>query len=51
MQDLGYELLRIYIPRTPVNKAKKKGRSLSLGPVRLPSDGVGSKRELCALLR
>jgi hypothetical protein len=27
MQDLGYELPRILIPRTPVNKGKKKGRS------------------------
>src|SRR5215217_5606708 len=26
MQDLGYELPRIPIPRTPVNKGKKKGR-------------------------
>jgi hypothetical protein len=27
MQDLGYELPRIPIPRTPVHKGKKKGRS------------------------
>ena len=27
MQDLGYELPRIPIPRTPVNKGKGKGRS------------------------
>src|SRR5215208_6098724 len=27
MQDLGYELPRIPIPRTPVNKGIKKGRS------------------------
>jgi hypothetical protein len=27
MQDLVCELLRIPIPRTPVNKDKKKGRS------------------------
>jgi hypothetical protein len=27
MQDLGYELPRILIPRTPVNKRKKKGQS------------------------
>src|SRR5829696_2683358 len=26
MQDLGYELRRISIPRTPVNKGKRKGR-------------------------
>jgi len=26
MQDLGYELPRIPIPRTPVNKGKEKGR-------------------------
>jgi hypothetical protein len=26
MQDLGYELPRINIPRTPVNKGKKEGR-------------------------
>ena len=25
MQDLGYELPRILIPRTPVNRGKKKG--------------------------
>jgi hypothetical protein len=31
MQDLGYELPRISIPRTRVNKGKKKGRS----PIRL----------------
>ncbi len=28
MQDLGYELPRILIPRTPVNKGKKEDRSL-----------------------
>jgi hypothetical protein len=30
MQDLGYELPRILIPRTPVNKDKKekKGRDI-----------------------
>jgi hypothetical protein len=27
MQDPGYELPRIHIPRTPVNKGKGKGRS------------------------
>ena len=27
MQDLGYELPRIHIPRTRVNKGKKEGRS------------------------
>src|SRR5829696_5608100 len=26
IQDLGYELPRIPIPRTPVNKGKRKGR-------------------------
>jgi hypothetical protein len=26
MHDLGYELPRIPIPRTPVNKGKEKGR-------------------------
>jgi hypothetical protein len=29
MQDLGYELPRIPIPRTPVNKGKRKGRGYS----------------------
>jgi hypothetical protein len=29
MQDLGYELPRISIPRTPVNKGKRKGRRYS----------------------
>jgi hypothetical protein len=28
MQDAGYGLLRIPVPRTSVNKGKKKGRSL-----------------------
>jgi hypothetical protein len=26
IQDLGYELRRMPIPRTPVNKGKRKGR-------------------------
>jgi hypothetical protein len=30
MQDSGYELPRIPIPRTWVNKGKKKGRSLQV---------------------
>ena len=30
MQDLGDVLLRILIPRTPVNKGKKEGRGCSL---------------------
>jgi hypothetical protein len=29
MQDLGYELPRIPIPRTRVNKGKRKGQSCS----------------------
>jgi hypothetical protein len=34
MQDSGYELPRISIPRTSVNKAKKrKGRDLELAPI------------------
>jgi hypothetical protein len=32
MQDLGYELPRMPIPRTRVNKGKKKGRSVMLHP-------------------
>jgi hypothetical protein len=32
IQDLGYELPRITIPRTRVNKGKKKGRSVMLHP-------------------
>src|SRR5215213_1245193 len=32
MQDLGYELPRIPIPRTRVNKGKKKGRGLDPQP-------------------
>jgi hypothetical protein len=28
MQDLGYELPRIHIPRTPVNKGMKKGQGM-----------------------
>ena len=32
MQDLGYELRRIHIPRTPVNKRKKKGPEGSPAP-------------------
>ena len=40
MQDLGYELPRIPLPRTPVNKGKKKGRghstmALQVLPVRV----------------
>ena len=31
MQDLGYELPRILIPRTSVNKGKKKGRVQEVG--------------------
>jgi hypothetical protein len=30
MQDLGYELPRIPIPRTPVNRGKKKGRIVEI---------------------
>jgi hypothetical protein len=34
MRDPGYELPRIPIPRTPVNKGKREGpRSSSLGPI------------------
>jgi hypothetical protein len=32
MQDLGYELPRIPLPRTTVNKGKKKGRSYDARP-------------------
>ena|SRR5215217_956422 len=32
MQDLGYGLPRILIPRTPVNKGMKKGRGLRARP-------------------
>jgi hypothetical protein len=32
MQDLGYELPRIRIPRTPVNRGIKKGRSYDARP-------------------
>jgi hypothetical protein len=32
MQDLGYELPRIPIPRTPVNKGIRKGRHTYAGP-------------------
>jgi hypothetical protein len=32
MQDLGYELPRIPIPRTPVNKGMRKGRSYDARP-------------------
>jgi hypothetical protein len=37
MQDLGYELQRIPLPRTPVNRGKSKGRSPGPPPVRLTS--------------
>src|SRR5215218_5217457 len=33
MQDPQYGLLRIYLPRTPVNKGKEKGRGSMTGPV------------------
>jgi hypothetical protein len=32
MQDPGYELRKIYLPRTPVNKGKNKGRGFFLEP-------------------
>jgi hypothetical protein len=39
MQDLGYELPRIPLPRTPMNKGMKKGQGirpgLAMGPRRL----------------
>ena len=34
MQDLGYELPRIYIPRTRVNKGKNKGRGVAASALR-----------------
>jgi hypothetical protein len=34
MQDLGYELPRIHIPRTSVNKGKRKGRGKMPRPFR-----------------
>src|SRR5215218_6620449 len=59
MQDLGYELPRIPIPRTPVNKGKKKGRSpirLAPSPLSVPFGGKGlalihSRGPLAAALR
>src|SRR5215216_5270752 len=33
MQDCRYEFRRIYLPRTPVNKGKEKGRGSMTGPV------------------
>jgi hypothetical protein len=30
MQDLGYELRRTLIPRTPVNKGRKKGPGIEI---------------------
>jgi hypothetical protein len=33
MQDLGYELPRIYIPRTPVNRATRRGESYWASPL------------------
>jgi hypothetical protein len=32
MQDLGYELPRILIPRTPVNKSKRRAGATMPGP-------------------
>jgi hypothetical protein len=32
MQDLGYELPRIPIPRTPVNKEERRGRVQGSSP-------------------
>jgi hypothetical protein len=34
MRDLAYELPRIPIPRTPVNKGKRKGRDAPKAPAR-----------------
>jgi hypothetical protein len=39
MQDLGYELPRISIPRTWVNEGKEKGRSLA-APVLPPTSSA-----------
>jgi hypothetical protein len=33
MQDPANELLRIPLPRTPVNKGRKKGRSCDYAPI------------------
>jgi hypothetical protein len=33
MQDPGYRLRRIPLPRTPVNKGKKEGRGVTVPPL------------------
>src|SRR5215208_4419309 len=48
MQDLGYELPRIPIPRTPVNKGKRKGRELLHSPA-LFLQAISSYLDVCAL--
>ena len=34
MQDFGYELPRIHIPRTPLNKGMEKGRGVAVPALR-----------------
>ena len=33
MQDLGYDLPRIHLPRTPASKGRKNGRSCYYAPI------------------
>ena len=48
MQDLGYELPRISIPRTPVTKGMKKGREYS--PARQINSGLRGLRQEVEML-
>jgi hypothetical protein len=45
MQQPAYQLRRIILPRTPVNKGKKEGPRLLLGP------GPSFSFALCSVLR
>jgi hypothetical protein len=49
MQDPGYRLPRIHLPRTPVNKGKEKDRSLqmprSVSPLFVCSGRLRQRRE------
>jgi hypothetical protein len=48
MQDLGYELPRIPIPRTPVNRGKKKGRGQEIpNPSHPTTNRLSFARQRC----
>jgi hypothetical protein len=50
MQDPGYEFPRILLPRTPVNKGRKKGRGCYHAPAPLLRECFLSLQTLLQLL-